>query len=197
MPDVYVISGYGSRTGLQVENLSSQLGEFFGVKNGDGVLVRSVEKGSAAEAAGIRAGDVIIRVEGDRITHRSDWNMALRNKSGKVNLGIVREKREQTIALNLPEKKSFMEWPAWSPEYEKAIEQVQEQVKRLDLEKVQRLAAEKAVIAAKVQEKVSKAMEKAQGDMQRNLERSQRQMQRRMEELERHMQEMRDSLREF
>jgi serine protease Do len=40
------------RSGLMVENLTPQLGDYFGAKNGVGVLVRSVEKGSRAEAAG-------------------------------------------------------------------------------------------------------------------------------------------------
>src|SRR5271165_2710639 len=57
---VYVRSSL--RSGLMVENLTPQLGEFFGAKNGNGVLVRSVEKGSRAEKAGLRAGDVITRV---------------------------------------------------------------------------------------------------------------------------------------
>jgi len=42
------------RSGISVENLTEQLGEYFGVRSGGGVLVRSVEKGSKAEAAGLR-----------------------------------------------------------------------------------------------------------------------------------------------
>ena len=52
-----------SKSGLLVENLTPQLGDFLGVRNGNGVLVRSVEKGSPAESAGLRAGDVIVRIE--------------------------------------------------------------------------------------------------------------------------------------
>ena len=46
--------------GVEAEPLNSQLAEYFGVK--EGVLVRSVMKGTAAEKAGIKAGDVITRV---------------------------------------------------------------------------------------------------------------------------------------
>src|SRR6201993_853884 len=46
-----------ARSGLMVENITPQLGEFFGVKDGNGVLVRSVEKGSRAQRAGSRRGD--------------------------------------------------------------------------------------------------------------------------------------------
>jgi serine protease Do len=95
-----------SRSGAVVENLTPQLGDFFGARNGEGVLVRSVEKGSAAEAAGLKAGDIIIRVEGDRIADRGDWKSALRNhRRGKVSVSIIRDKKEQTISITMPEAK--------------------------------------------------------------------------------------------
>ena len=96
----------GSRSGAVVENLTPQLGDFFGARNGEGVLVRSVEKGSAAEAAGLKAGDVIVRVENEHITDRGDWKTALRNhRRGKVSVGIIRDKKEQTISITMPEPK--------------------------------------------------------------------------------------------
>src|SRR5439155_433184 len=96
----------GSRSGAVVENLTPQLGDFFGARNGEGVLVRSVEKGSAAEAAGLKAGDVIVRVESEHITDRGDWKTALRNhRRGKVSVGIIRDKKEQTISITMPEPK--------------------------------------------------------------------------------------------
>ena len=51
----------------------------FGVKDGEGVLVRSVEKGSAAEKAGLKAGDVIVRADNEKLTDRSDLSHILRN----------------------------------------------------------------------------------------------------------------------
>src|SRR3954470_23639575 len=96
----------GSRSGAVVENLTPQLGDFFGARNGEGVLVRSVEKGSAAEAAGLKAGDVITRVENERIADRGDWKTALRNhRRGKDSCGIIHDKKEQTISITMPEAK--------------------------------------------------------------------------------------------
>src|SRR6202007_1982833 len=51
VPVSVVVVHSSMRSGLMVENLSAQLGEFFGVKDGKGVLVRSVEKGSRGEKA--------------------------------------------------------------------------------------------------------------------------------------------------
>ena len=100
-----VVRAYDRSTGMLVDSLTPQLGEFFGLKSGEGVLVRSVEKGSAAEAAGIKAGDVIVKLDDEKITDRNDWRRAVRDKSGKVSLGLVRDKKEQTVALTLPERR--------------------------------------------------------------------------------------------
>lgn len=112
MPDIdmpsfdYVIRTSYVSAGMMVDNLTPQLGEFFGVKGGEGVLVRSVEKGGAAEAAGIKAGDVIVKADTEKIGDRSDWRQAIRNrKGGKLPLTIVRDKREQVLTITLPEKK--------------------------------------------------------------------------------------------
>src|SRR6202521_444503 len=60
VPNIGVVYVHSSmRSGVMVENLTPQLGEFFGAKNGSGVLVRSVEKGSRADKAGLRAGGAI------------------------------------------------------------------------------------------------------------------------------------------
>ena len=116
IPNIEVNVRSFSSTGMVIESLSPQLGDYFGVKDGDGVLVRSVEKGSAADKAGLKAGDVIIRVDKDHIADRGDWRSAMRHRSGKVSLGIMRDRREQTIILTLPEKpnpdNSFrFDWP--------------------------------------------------------------------------------------
>ena len=106
VPVSVVVVHSSLRSGLLVENLTPQLGEFFGAKEGHGVLVRSVEKGSRAEKAGFRAGDVIVRVEKDPVHDSSDFTHALRSHSGgSVSVGIIREKREQTITLTLPERR--------------------------------------------------------------------------------------------
>ena len=97
-----------SVSGATLESLTPQLGDFFGVKNGEGMLVRSVQKGSPAESAGLRAGDVVVRVGDQKITDSSDWSEALRNgKNGKISVVIVRDKKEQTLSLSVPPRKGL------------------------------------------------------------------------------------------
>src|SRR6266853_2442998 len=95
---VYVHSSM--RSGVMVENLTPQLGEFFGAKNGNGVLVRSVEKGSRADKAGLRAGDVITRVGDQPVHDTSDFTHALHSHTtGSVGVGVIRDKKEQTLTI--------------------------------------------------------------------------------------------------
>ena len=101
-----VVVTSSARSGLMVENITPQLGEFFGVKNGNGVLVRSVEKGSRAEKAGIRAGDVIVKVNGEAVHDTSDFAHAVKSRNGNsVSVGLIREKKEQNLNLTLPDRK--------------------------------------------------------------------------------------------
>lgn len=111
MPVSVVVAHSSMRSGLLVENITPQLGDFFGVKNGKGVLIRSVEKGSRAEKSGFRAGDVIVRVNAQPVSDTSDFSHAIRSvSSGSVTVGVIREKREQNLTLPLPERKNSGEW---------------------------------------------------------------------------------------
>ena len=117
MPDIHipdidipsinmVVVTQSERSGLMVENITPQLGEFFGVKNGNGVLVRSVEKGSRAEKAGIRAGDVIVKVNDQPVHDTSDFTHAVRSRNGNsVSVGVMRDRKEQNLNLTLPSRK--------------------------------------------------------------------------------------------
>ena len=106
VPVSIVVVHSSARSGLMVENLTPQLGDFFGAKNGQGVLVRSVEKGSRADKAGFRAGDVIVRINGEAIHDSSDFSHALRaRKDNTANVGVIRDKKEVNITMTLPERK--------------------------------------------------------------------------------------------
>jgi membrane-associated protease RseP (regulator of RpoE activity) len=118
MPVSVMVVHSSMRSGLMVENLTPQLGEFFGVKGGEGVLIRSVEKGSRAASAGLRAGDVITKINGERVSDAGDFSRALRSrKESSVTLSIVRDKKEQTVTLTMPERRqtgTLDEEESWS-----------------------------------------------------------------------------------
>jgi serine protease Do len=82
--------------GASVQELSGQLGEYFGASNG--VLVTNVEDGSVGKTAGLKAGDVITKINGSAVTGVADLR---RNLSGDVTITIVRDKKEQTIKATI------------------------------------------------------------------------------------------------
>jgi serine protease Do len=95
-----------SQLGIEAEAVDSQLAAFFGVK--EGVLVRSVTKGSAAEKAGLKAGDVIVKVDKADVATPREVSAAVRRlgKEKSVPLTVVREKKEITLAVAFEEDES-------------------------------------------------------------------------------------------
>jgi len=88
----------GPRLGITAESLTPQLAEFFGVKDGKGVLVASVEDNGPAAKAGIKAGDVIIAVDNEKIDSGRALVKALSGKTeGIIPVKVVRNHAEQTI----------------------------------------------------------------------------------------------------
>lgn len=107
-----------SRNGLMIESLTPQLAEYFGVKRGEGVLVRGVERGSAAAKAGLKAGDVIVSIDKEQISDVGDWRRVMRSKSGKVSVGVIRDKRQQSVPMTVPERKNREQGAIELPEIE-------------------------------------------------------------------------------
>jgi serine protease Do len=97
-------SWQNSILGIEGESLGAarQLAEFFGVR--DGVLVRQVLRNTPAEKAGLKAGDVITRVDGANVGSTREITAQLRSAARTnrtVTLTVVREKREMPIAVTL------------------------------------------------------------------------------------------------
>lgn len=94
----------GGRLGVGIQNLGDQLAEYFGAEDG-GVLVTSVRDGSPAAAAGLRAGDVILRVDDERVEDPRDLVREIGGSdAGEVELRILRDRQERTIRATLPER---------------------------------------------------------------------------------------------
>jgi serine protease Do len=108
------------RLGIDAEDLTGQLGSFFGAPDGEGILVRSVNSGSPAEKAGVKAGDVITSLNGERIRSVGDLRQKLaaqhgekdkdaeskdkesKDKTHTVKLGVLRNKSEISLNVEVP-----------------------------------------------------------------------------------------------
>lgn len=85
------------RVGLTMETISGQLADYFGVK--DGALVKSVQDGSSAAKAGIKAGDVITGINGSRVYEPSDVSRAFNrlDDGADFTVDVVRDHKTQTL----------------------------------------------------------------------------------------------------
>jgi serine protease Do len=113
MPDIPSMEWSGGmlfggqpRLGIDAEDISGQLGAFFGAPDGEGILVRNVNSGSPAEKAGVKAGDVITSVNGERIRTvgelREKLSVKQDDKDRTVKLGVLRNKSEISLSVELP-----------------------------------------------------------------------------------------------
>jgi serine protease Do len=180
VPGINVVVTHSSaRSGLMVENITPQLGEFFGVKNGNGVLVRSVEKGSRAEKAGFRAGDVVVKVNGQAVHDTGDFTNALRSGSGSIGISVMRDKKEQNINLTLPERKDSGEVIEESFDAPQLDASTQAELGRLDQE-IAKLRPQMELASGEAK-KSAKEIQKAWCDQQREFRRQAEQWQKEMQ----------------
>ena len=86
---------------------SKAISGYFGALDGEGVLVRSVFGDSPAAKAGIKVGDVITSLDGERIRSASELREKLLTKRDKkeIKLGLLRNKAELTLSVELPQQK--------------------------------------------------------------------------------------------
>lgn len=89
------------RLGLSVQDLTPQLAEYFGVTAG--VLVTQVHDGSPAARAGMKAGDVITRIDTSDVTRASDVFRAVATLDGgaSVKVELTRDRQTQSLSVTL------------------------------------------------------------------------------------------------
>ena len=215
IPEPPVINVMQRRSGLTVESLSGQLAQYFGTKSGRGVLVRSVDRGSNAEAAGFKAGDVIIAAGNSSVDNVSDWSRVLRQQNGKVSVKVLRDRREQTLSFNVPERSrsdasgSFTmpdmgeinkQLAALRPEIERETARAQEEVKRemelhrKEMEEINsdRVKAEMERLKPEIERDIARAQKEAQRAMQLNQKDLQKQMEEMRKQLEKSLQDLKE-----
>jgi serine protease Do len=184
LPVSIVVVHSSARSGLMVENLTPQLGDFFGAKNGQGVLVRSVEKGSSADKAGFRAGDVIVKVNGEAIHDSGDFSHALRSrKDNTASISVIRDKKEQTITITLPERKQ-------SDLFRESLDVNIPAIDAETRDELSKLQSEMAHLTPEMEEAINRELELVKPQ----IERETREAHRRSEEIKR---QMRDVQREW
>jgi membrane-associated protease RseP (regulator of RpoE activity) len=96
------------RLGIDAEDITGQLGTYFGAPDGEGILVRDVNAGSAAEKAGVKAGDVITLLNSERIHGLAELRskLAAAGEGKTAKLGVLRNKSSLTLDVEIPAPKT-------------------------------------------------------------------------------------------
>jgi serine protease Do len=206
MPAMNVIVVTSSaHSGLAVENITPQLGEYFGVKNGNGVLVRSVERGSRAEKAGFRAGDVIVKINDQSVHDTSDFTRAVRSRNGNgVNVGVMRDRKEQNLNLTLPDRKdsgdifqdeSFFDQPTFDAGNSQELSELKNQLAQMrpQMELAKQQAEE---YSHKAMEEARKSLVEAEKKVRQETEKQREELRKQQEQLKKQLEQMSRKLRQ-
>lgn len=188
-----VFTTNGLYIGADVDAISTQLASYFGVSDGAGLLVKSVDENSPAAAAGLKAGDVITKVNNGAMASRADWLKTLHNNRGKqVQVTVMRNKKEETLNMQAgePKKKGELEIPDFCPEQELFPQNLNAEVDSdfafvepgpltLDTEA---LAQQAKILSRSIDaQKLSKEIQKEMGSV--DFKKMQQEIQRQMDEL--------------
>jgi len=188
--------------GADIQPLPTGLADYFGAKNG--VLVGNVFSNSPAAAAGLKAADVIQKVNGRPIVTLSDWEKAIRANHGKqVQVTIIRDRKEQTLTMVAGSSKtsSELDLPDFdTPDARALADQVRSQIAGIDTAELQdqiqqsmqgidveKLRQEADQAASSID---SKAIQKALEQNKQLWQDQQKQIQRQMDDLKRQLQSL-------
>jgi serine protease Do len=107
--------GNNRRIGVSTTDLTKQLADYFGIADGKGVLVTSVADDSPAAKAGIKAGDIITSVDGEKVDGAGDLSRTInKKKDGDVTLTVIRNKNQRNITVT-PREATPMVRPGAAP----------------------------------------------------------------------------------
>jgi serine protease Do len=149
--------------GVTVQQLDEKLAQGLGLENADGALISDVVKGDPADKAGIKAGDVVIAINGKTIKdNRELINVIGSYEPGaKVAVTVIRDGKKKDISVKLGTRKDTVNPTVTEPDDERPII-----VKSLDDETANKYDAKGGVIVTAIDEN-SNAFEKGlrQGDI--------------------------------
>jgi len=89
--------------GVSIQSIDSDLAENLGLDEARGALVSQVMPGSAAEKAGIVAGDVILSVNGESVTSAAELRVkiGMQRAGEKVKVELIRDGKRKTVTAEL------------------------------------------------------------------------------------------------
>jgi serine protease Do len=105
-PGAYSLTYFsGSRIGIKIQDLTEQLAEYFGVEDGEAVLITEVDEEMPAYEAGLRAGDVVVEADGEDVDDTEDLKEIISEKEEgeKVGIKVLRDRTPKTFEVAVEE----------------------------------------------------------------------------------------------
>jgi serine protease Do len=112
-----VVRGY---LGISVRNVDQRIAEAFGLDSRDGAFVHEVLEDHAAEKGGVRHGDVIVDIDGAKVTDTRDLidTVSSLAPGTEVDLGIIRDGKRIAVEVELEERAPTEEPPELEEEFQ-------------------------------------------------------------------------------
>ncbi len=91
--------------GIGISDVTPENAKFFHVENNEGALVTQVESGSPAEKAGLKVGDVITELDGQKVSDASQLQIEVGQKQpgSSIKLQVLRDGKNVSVPLTLEE----------------------------------------------------------------------------------------------
>jgi S1-C subfamily serine protease len=123
--------------GVQLHELNEGLAEYFSVKPDAGVLVLEVEDDSPAEKSGIKAGDIIAKVDNETVSHPEDIQeiVAELEEDDEIEIELIQKGKKKTVKVTLEESenlKSFYFSPSQNIHHFETIPRLQYELKKFE-----------------------------------------------------------------
>ncbi len=151
----YVIEFTGARQlGVDVIEITSDLGQKFGVKEGYGLLVSRVNEGSAAKKGGLQAGDIIVRAKDNAMRSTSDLRKTLDtlNEKEAVLLELYRDGRLKKFSL-VPDRNEKRIWDVqrFSEKVENLKDNISDEAKLIYQDEIRKMMQSKEKMLVELQ----------------------------------------------
>ncbi len=101
--------GGGAYLGVKLHELNKDLAPYFGVKEDEGVLILEVEDDSPAKDAGLKSGDVVIRLDGESVSNPEDVQEIISDleEDDVVKIEVIRNNKKMILETKLAEREGY------------------------------------------------------------------------------------------
>ncbi len=167
----YVIDFSGSRQlGIEVMEITVDLGQKFAVKEGYGLLISRISEGSPARKAGLKAGDIIVRANQSPLRRAVDLRMAMDTLKDKeaVLLELYRDGQTRKFSL-VPDKSEKRSWNIrrFSQKMENLKDSISDEAKLMYQDEINKLLHSKEKALDELQKEKRQSLKKIQEESQK------------------------------